>query len=365
MSRFYYYLIFLNMTVNVVAFVPNVLLQQRFIGAVPSMVIALIVGTINAAIFGFCINRFPGEGLPEILNRYVKPWIRTLFLLLMGVTWFIAGIITILIFVDVSKQYINPEMPEWTFLFIFLAFVVLCAKMPSIKVLYLLELLLILNLPLVAIIFLKVYTHPYFSWDAVKEVGTHALTIPAWDSFTVALYTFAGYLNMVIFARVMKDQFQFKRGWIIGSVAFVNLFTTFFIPIGLLGTEAVGHARYPWVMTADTIRFDLSPIERGIGLFLLLYVSISLTSALIHWHVGLELMKGAVNVKKYKAKAQRIIPWMVTLLFCGVTFAINELLFQSQIRSFSIVWYTIRLFGEFLLIFLLGYCAWRRGHEGV
>jgi len=365
MNRFYYYLIFLNMTVNVVAFVPNVLLQQRFSGALSAMMLALLVGTINMWIFGVCMNRFPGESLPEIMNRYMKPWIRTLFLLFLGVNWFIAGMITILIFVDVSKQYINPEMPEWIFLFIFLVFVVLCAKMPSIKVLYLLELLLIINLPLVMIISLKVYTHPYFSWDAVKEVGTHAFSIPAWDSFTVALYTFAGYLNMIIFANVAKVQFRASRAWMIGGVALVNLFTTFFVPIGLIGSEAVGLARYPWVMTADTIRFDLSPIERGIGLFLLLYVSISLTSALIHWHVGLELMKGAINLKKYKPKVQRVLPWVVTLTFCGVTFAVEKLLFQSQIRSLSLIWYTIRLFGEFLLIFLLCYFAWRRGHERV
>ena len=58
------------MIANAITFVPLILIMDRFNGAVLSMLISVPVGVLFIYIFGKALSRFPGEGIPEIFDRY-------------------------------------------------------------------------------------------------------------------------------------------------------------------------------------------------------------------------------------------------------------------------------------------------------
>lgn len=74
MSRFYYYLILINMAANIIASVPVILLNHHKDGAVSSMLISIVVGIILVIVYTRFFNSFPGMTLPELLKKTTVKW---------------------------------------------------------------------------------------------------------------------------------------------------------------------------------------------------------------------------------------------------------------------------------------------------
>lgn len=64
---FFLYLLFINMIVNVIVFVPRTLINERFEGAVMAIIIGIPFTIILLYFYTNALVKFPGKGLPEIL----------------------------------------------------------------------------------------------------------------------------------------------------------------------------------------------------------------------------------------------------------------------------------------------------------
>ncbi|WP_129731708.1 GerAB/ArcD/ProY family transporter [Ectobacillus funiculus] len=85
MNRYFCYLILVNMMASVVASVPQLLLKDRAEGAIVSIILALITGSIVTYIIAHFFYKFPGKGLPELLQEYAPKWIAVPFLMYLTV----------------------------------------------------------------------------------------------------------------------------------------------------------------------------------------------------------------------------------------------------------------------------------------
>src|SRR5689334_7817126 len=110
MNRYFYYLIIINMIANVAASVPKILLEARTKGAIVSMILALIMGSMATYTIARFFNKFPGKGLPELLKEYTPKWITIPLLMFLAVGWFSAGLTTLINYSFVLKRFLTPDM---------------------------------------------------------------------------------------------------------------------------------------------------------------------------------------------------------------------------------------------------------------
>ncbi|MDN3015227.1 GerAB/ArcD/ProY family transporter [Paenibacillus sp. BSR1-1] len=326
MNRYFLYLVFLNMLINVIIFVPKILIEHRYNGSVMGVLIAIPIGIGMNYLYSHSLNKFPGQGLPEILADSKHRWLVNLHLGSIQILWFSAGLITLLGFIDILSRFVNPEMPKLFLITIYLAAIFLIIQLPTKRVMYFLEIVLFLNTPLIGFIIYKTLTSEFLSWDSILEVGTHLFEKPSLKAMAAATYTFSGFTNLIIFNRVIKEKLKIWNFIIILFLGVFNLFTTFFIPIGFHGSDGAQEYLYPWISTSDSLRLVYSPIERVLYIFLMFYMSISLMSISIHWHVAFELLKGTFKEKENNKKNWMIMAAFMCCAIAGVLFLNTVLL---------------------------------------
>ncbi|WP_286231695.1 hypothetical protein [Neobacillus mesonae] len=356
MNRYYLYLIVLNMLINVIMFVPKILIEYRYNGAVMGMLVAIPIGFGLNLMFTKAIIRFPEKGFPEIFaTAGGKRWFITLLFGIISFSTFSAGLISLLGFVDILRRFVNPEMPFLYLLSIFLFGILMIIRFPTDRVMYLLEIVLFLNTPLIVFIIFKAFTSEYLVWDSILEVGTHLFVRPSIKSIAAAAYVFSGYTNLLIFNRIIKGKVKAWNFLIVLFLGLINLFTTFLIPIGFHGADGAQEYLYPWISTSDSLRLVYSPIERVIFIFLIFYMGITLMSVSVHWHVAYELLKG--TYKKSIKKDWIVLSVIACCAIAGALF-LNTLLL-NRITGY---WMVIRFGLEIIVV--CGFFIWARRKTG-
>ncbi|MDC3412402.1 GerAB/ArcD/ProY family transporter [Aquibacillus sp. 3ASR75-11] len=351
-NRYLYYLIFLNMIINVVVLVPNILINDRFNGALMAMLVSIPISLTLIYFFGKAIARFPGMGLPEILKDHLPKWGHHSTLFLFGVMWYLIGLIPLLVFVSIIKDYINQDNDRLLIISVLLILLVFCCRLNSKTLLYGMEVLLVINVPLVLFLIAKLLINKEMNWDAILEIGTHFFGIPSLQSIAAATFMFTGYTNMVIFQRIFEGKFKFKHIWMIGVLGLLFLLTSFFIPIGYQGTDGVANYMLPWLVTADSIRIEFFVVERVLYLFIFVYISIGLIGTIIFWHIALDLLK---NI--FPEKSRDKSSWAILILFSAVAMTLEIFLNEYDRYDFTSAWLIVRLFGELLLVLIMSYAA--------
>ncbi|QOR67201.1 GerAB/ArcD/ProY family transporter [Cytobacillus suaedae] len=358
MNRYFYYLIILNMMVNVFLYVPNILLQERFEGAVMGIFLGLLIGCILLFTFTASINKFVGSGVLELFASVPK-WFRLLFLGFFSIMWFSAGAISLLAFNNVTIRFVNPDASGINMITVFAIFIILLlVRLKSNSLLFTMELVFIINIPLVLTIMFQAYTKDYISWDSIREVGTHFWEMPSWSVLAAATFVFSGYTNMVIFNSVIKEKITLKRLWFVPILGAINLFTSFCIPIGFWGADGVGDLTFPWVATADSLRIENGPIERVVTLFIFLYVGISMISVAVHWHVAFEIIKSITKIKSEKKK--KVFNWLILASFFIGILLLEHNLREKDIFTFGQLWLNVRLPSEMILVLFMFFLARRK-----
>lgn len=349
-KRFIYVMLILNMLTNIVAYVPMILIENRSNGSVLAMVVSLPIGIIIIYLFTKYMSKFPYMGLPEILGKYTPKWFRLFFLLIQGVLWYVAGLVTLVAFTNISKQYINPDMDELLIMLTFLIVIVFGSTLPSKKVLYATEIILLLNLPFIAFIIFKSYFNDDLMWDSVRIAVTHFQKIPSFESISSATFVYTGYTNLVIFNRLYKDV-RVKYLWPIALLGFFTLITTFIIPIGLNGFDGAESFTFPWIATTEAIRIELGFIERISFLFLGLYINVSLASVILHWHVGLEQLKAVLPSIKFKKID--IKPFVLIGVFIVLALVVQLFFEEKTVGEIAKVWMMLLLPAQIAGLILL------------
>ncbi|MFC4798585.1 GerAB/ArcD/ProY family transporter [Neobacillus sp. GCM10023253] len=354
MNRYFLYLILINMIINVIIFVPKILIEYRYEGAVMGMLIAIPIGFTLACLYSKAITKFPGQGLPEIADKFFKHrWLTILHFGSIQLTAFSAGLITLVGFIDILTRFINPEMPRLLLLTIYLIAILFIIQLPTERVMYILEIILFMNTPLIGFIVFKAFTSDYLSWDSILEVGTHLFDRPSLKAIAAASYVFSGYANLVIFNRVIKEKLKVWNFIIIFFMSLFNLFTTFFIPIGFHGSDGAQEYLYPWISTSDSLRLVYSPIERVIFIFLMFYMSITLMSITMHWHVAFELFKGT-----FRKKENKKLKWIILSAYCGCAVIAVMFIETILLNQITVYWMIARLGLEVVIV--ISFSLWAR-----
>ncbi|WP_194841393.1 GerAB/ArcD/ProY family transporter [Salinibacillus xinjiangensis] len=344
MSRYFYYLVVLYMLANVVALVPRILIQDRLNGTVMALVIAIVLTMFYFYIFTNSMLKFPGKGQPEIVLTYTPKWFAFTYLFFVAILYFCSAWFILVSFIDITNIFINPEMPSFLIGAVFLALVSFGALMKTEKTLYALEIVLLISLPLIIAIFFKAYFNQLLSWDAIKVVFIHSFEKPSISTIGAASYSMIGFYFISIYNRVLKpkvNKLKLIPFLLLGILATVNIFTSFLIPIGFNGVDGSENYIYPWFSTADSIRMEFGFIERVLFIFLLLYIGISISTATITCHVGVETLKSILPKKKWKGIA--MVPSMILLVFSVFTISSPYLFSQVHIFDFSKFYFSLLL----------------------
>ncbi|MFB9760186.1 GerAB/ArcD/ProY family transporter [Ectobacillus funiculus] len=337
MNRYFYYLIIVNMVANIVACVPRILLEARTKGAIVSMILALITGSIVTYTIARFFNKFPGKGLPELLKEYTPKWIAIPLLMLLAIGWFSAGLTTLINYSFLLKRFLTPDMPLQWIASIFLCFISFGILMSSKSVLYTLEAILVFNIPLVILIMIKAYTSEGMEWDFVKEAIMYIYHTPSYSAFSAALFSSIGAVNLIIFNRVFtkKQRMTLLQLGIIFFTLIGNLATTYFVPIGYIGFYHLDRVVYPWVFTSDALRLEFGFIERVLFIFLVLYLAVSFLSILIHWHVVIELLKKMIWLERFKWKEHNLTPYLFVVVFWFISLQTSSYLTEYQVTLYT------------------------------
>ncbi|WP_433945627.1 GerAB/ArcD/ProY family transporter [Paenibacillus sp. SN-8-1] len=346
-NKYFYFLFLLNALINIVNFVPRGLIAERFNGAMMAIVVSVPIGLTLMYLCVKMLNKFPGEGLPEIYNANYPKLVSKAMLFGHTLFWYMAGLITLISFVDVTMRYITSDVSSLLIMIGFLVVVCLAIRLTAESILYALEVVIILNVPIIIYVLIKALLNPMFSWDAVMQVITYSFKVPSYGAIADATFIFTGYLNLAIFNRTF-NKVRIRHIWLIGVVGFLVLITSVLIPVGYQGTLGVERHVYPWFSTADVLRTKNFIIERVLFFFYFTYLTLSLVSSIVHWHVALEMFKGVFTIKEKKKR--KVDPeWWMILAFCiAALFALNT---GQFLRNRAGLWFlNIRLVAEIFLI---------------
>jgi hypothetical protein len=357
--RYFYYLVLINAIMNVVMTVPKILINHLFEGAFISVLLSVPIGTTLLLIAVKSFRSFPAQGINQIMKPYFSNWLKQMIMGFLIAVWLWTGLITLLTFTIIIKRFINPDASEYLILSVLLILVCLGALLNSLTVLYSLEILVIVTLPLILIFLIKSLLDPNFHVDALIETITNMTHYPRYKDLASATFVFTGYTNLVIFNQYIKNDRRFPFLWMIPIGGLGVLLTSFLIPIGINGTIAVEKFIFPWMSTADSIQFKYSFIERALFIFLLIYILLSIISTIVHWHVALELIKGVLGLKQGKS-TYIIIPWLVVGLIIAISLIMKMKMNEDHLFKMTSVYMLVRLPAELLLVSILFYCAWRK-----
>ncbi|GIO11573.1 hypothetical protein J19TS2_11280 [Cohnella xylanilytica] len=271
MNRYFYYSILMCMMINTIIFVPHILLNNQRNGLVPGLLLSTAVSTGFTVLFANAMRTFENQSLSDILKARLPRWISAPLLIYLGYSWFIAGGIVLISFSNLMKRYILPDMPVQTIAFVMVAAAGWCASQKTRTVLYLLEIVIVTNIPFILLILYKSIGTPFMNWYAVWDaVSDYLWRWPNMEVVSAATYLFTGYINLAIFNKESEGTFRPRLLGLVPVIGLLTLMTTALIPIGFHGEH--GAIRYvnAWVSTADSIRIEFGVVERVIYVFLLL-----------------------------------------------------------------------------------------------
>ncbi|WP_432361073.1 GerAB/ArcD/ProY family transporter [Sporosarcina sp. UB5] len=328
MNRFLLYLILINMLTNMVSITPRILITGMEKGAIPSMVIAIVVGIALSYFIIILFSYFPGQGLPEILNTYTPKWIAKPVLLFLSLTWFFAGLITLSIYVYIILHFLTPTMSYLTIVLAFVLVVTYGVFMTAKNILYMSEIIFVLFVPLIAFVQLKGYLSPNLHWDYVRIAVMQVNHLPHLESFSASLFIVAGTASLAIFNRFFK-KIKKPTGKGIALLTILTTYilaTTFFLPIGFGGFESLENVLYPWVMTSDSIRMKYGIIERIVFIFIGAFLALSVVTLIMHWHLSIQLLLGAVYFKKFKWKKRNLtLPLFIVIYWAASIYSLRKI----------------------------------------
>ncbi|PIC99135.1 MULTISPECIES: GerAB/ArcD/ProY family transporter [unclassified Sporosarcina] len=350
MSRFVYFLLISNMTANLIAASPRIFFAKSEEGAIVTMIIALFFGVFMNWALITSFKAFPGKSLPQILSLYLSKWITIPALFILGVIWYVSGLQTLITYIDILLRFLTPEMSVYLVIAMFIPVITFGVIMQSRNILFTLELVFVLAFPAAAYYIVKLYFAEQVSWDHVGIAMTFIDNPPDYTVFTTAIYLFAGAFDIIIFNSLLNKKMTFgiKQALIVFFLGAFALFTTYFIPIGVLGFDQVENIMYPWILTSDSIRMKFGVIERVIFIFLLLFLAIAFLNITIHWHVACQLFQSAFGIEHMKMKLRK----KASLITVVMVFWLIAFYTTLKITEYDLFFYSKYYFNTIPIIFI-------------
>ncbi|WP_438312872.1 GerAB/ArcD/ProY family transporter [Sporosarcina sp. FA9] len=361
MNRFIYYLLIIRMISSIATTVPKILLEQSKSGALASMILGTLIGLILTYVIIRFFNKFPGKDLPELMKKSMPKWVFYPIIFFFFLVMYAAGTAKLITFTFILVTFLTPEMALITMALPFLLIGAYVTLMKTENVLYSVEVIFILFIPLGIFIFIKAFIHENINWDYIKIAIMHANHLPQYNPFTATLSIFLGVASLMIFNKyvVVKQAIGMKHMAAIGFLSLLTLFITYFMPLGFGGFDDIDKLLYPWISTSDSIRMKLGLIERLIFLFMLLFASMSLLNIAIQWHIAAQLLGKIIYVKRFKWKSKNLTPFLIAFVFSLIAGILSNNFTEHDLHTFAI---TINnILPLFFFILLLSMWAVKRG----
>jgi hypothetical protein len=352
-ARYFYYILLQNMVLNVVLYVPNIMIAERFDGSTTAILAAVPIGMVLLVVFVGAINRVPGKSLHEIMSAAFPAWAAKALTFYFACNWLVAGSLTLIGYSQIAQRYIMQNTSQWPILLLFVLLVVGAARLTTKSVLFGLEVLFVLNIPLVGLLIIKSFLSQEFNWWAVRDVWTHTNELPDLRTVAAATFVFSGYANMAVFnEHVQINILRLRHLLVISVMGLLTLTTSLSIPVGYHGTEAVAHYIFPWVITADAMRLEYFFVERVVYVFLLLYLMIALLSSIVSWHAGSRMFNDMFSFKRARD--------IMLGVFVAIVFFLNTRLQNHfALSKFAELWLIIRFLSEFIFVAVTVYAVRR------
>lgn len=362
MNRYFLYNYVLVSLINLMLYVPHILIQYRYTGAVSSIIIGTVIGSALIYAYTSVITKFPGKGMPEILKMYFPRWIVTINMLLVTMMWLFASIIVIIAYALLINRYLNPDINP---IVIIIMLVIACgyaATRSTLTVIFMIEIGVLINVPFIAFFLFKASRSPHLNWDAIRVVANYVTEMPNLTSIAAASFIFTGYLNLSLFNRLISANFRFKHRWIYPIIGFTILLITFFIPIGFHGTEEVNQYIYIWTVTADSMLMKYGFIERVLFVFLVIYLNLSLVYTMSIWHQAMEFIKSCFpkNEPLTDSPETPLSNYVIIASFAILTILYALVADEQKNMFITSYWLSIRLFLEIFIVLWIFILSRRR-----
>ncbi|WP_138752441.1 GerAB/ArcD/ProY family transporter [Paenibacillus sinopodophylli] len=352
MNRYVFYNFILVSFMNLMLYVPHILIDYRFTGAVSSILIGIVIGSILVYLYTSAMARFPGKGLPEILKLYYPQWVVTASMLFFAIMWWFATTIVVVAFAVLINRFFNPDANT---LIILTMLVIACgyaATRSTLSVMFVMEIGLIINAPIILFVLFKAVRSTQLNWDAIHIAANYVTVMPTLTCIAAASFIFTGYINLSLFNRLFPPNFRFKFRFFYPLFGAMILLITFFVPIGFHGTEGVGQYIYIWSFTADSLLMQYGFIERVLFLFLIVYLNLTLVYTMAGWHQAMEFVKSCFPSNKPEIDSPKtpvsnyIIVGIFALLSILYLLMTNEKI-NMLVTSY---WLVLRLFVELFIV---------------
>ncbi|QHT60142.1 GerAB/ArcD/ProY family transporter [Paenibacillus lycopersici] len=355
MNRYFYYNVIFISFLNLALFVPHTLIEYRYTGAITSMACATAVGTVMAVLFMHVMKAFPGKGIPEILSAFFPKFLIAPFLLLWAFVWFSASTLSLNTFSVLINRFFNPDTSPLIVLIVMSLACMYGATRSLLTIVFVLEIGLLTSAPIIAFVFFKALNNPNMQWDAVMTVVQYWKQMPRIKPFAAASFAFTGYINFFLMNRLVSPNARLRFRWLIPIIGSLTLLISFFVPIGIHGTEGAANYLYIWSVTSDTLIMSYGFIERVIFVFLLMYLLLTLIFASIGWLMAMEMVKSCMPKQKPDIDPPRTprSNWIIVGLFAAMTVAYSHWINEKQNFQVTGYWIVMRSGVEIVSILFL------------
>lgn len=359
MNRYFFYHYFIVCFTNLMLLIPFYLTTGRYDGAVMSIVLSPIFGYVFLYMFTNSLAKFPGKALPEIFSLFYPKWVVNIIIVYKSILIGIAAAIVVSVYAVITTRFLNPDANPYLILVLLMLCCAYGATRNSVSVTFVLEVVLVLSIPVIAFIMYKTIRNPLLNWDAIHVIANHYYHMPTVIAFAAASFVYTGYLNMGLFNRLLSPNFRFKYLWLYPIIAFVVLIITFFVPIGIHGTETVSEYIFLWSATADSTRMMYGFIERMLFVYLIVLINLALMFTTVSWHIIVQYIrtifpKNVVNPNEPNTPLRNYI---IAGGIVGITIIVMYNLNELYILKFTGYFLIYRLFSEMITttwIFILG-----------
>ena len=149
MNRYVFYNFLLVSFINVLLYVPHLLIKFRYSGAVSSISIGIVIGTILVYMYTSAMAKFPGKGLPEILKQHCPQWLVTVTMVLFAMMWWLVSTVVVVAYATLINRFFNPDANSIIILIMLSLACGYAATRSTLSVIFVIEIGIIINAPII------------------------------------------------------------------------------------------------------------------------------------------------------------------------------------------------------------------------
>ncbi|WP_317890771.1 Ger(x)C family spore germination C-terminal domain-containing protein [Paenibacillus arenilitoris] len=182
MNRYVFYNFIIVSFINIMLYVPHILISFRFTGAVSSLIVGAAIGTALVYLYMSALARYPGMGFPEILKQHMPQWAVSALMLFYAAMWWFATSMVVVAYAILINRFFNPDANSAVILILLVLACGYAATRSSLTVMLVIEIGLIINAPIILFVMFKAVRSPQLNWDAIHIVANYVTQIGLYNT---------------------------------------------------------------------------------------------------------------------------------------------------------------------------------------